>query len=241
MNTEPQTTQAQEIKNIVNPDIKEFIEKKEQKYNNIFKPKSKSGLVFNNLLLVLLIVSVVGLGSYLVSKLATSQEALQRLETKNSVAGASLNQTPKPISGAGFTILPEVTLTDYKLTREIVESPIIPNRVSINSKLFLPGNQEKTFADLEVWAIEYDNQYNQEQFVQEVAKSLGDKYVITSKSEKTAKNNNLYKIESTQPNSAKYYSFVSTNNYYIILIRNQDNSTANVKFLNNVLSWLYLN
>jgi hypothetical protein len=89
--------------------------------------------------------------------------------------------------------------------------------------------------------LEYDNQYNQDQFTAQVLKFLGSSYSVTSKTEKTAKQDNLYKLEASS-SDPKYYVYVNTNNYYVLVFRNANSSASEVtKFMNNALSWLYLN
>jgi len=212
-------------------------------------PRSSSSTVW--VLVLILILTLIALGTFTLSQIRQSNQEISSLRQKNSVAG-EMDQASygfSPISGYGFTILPaEETPEGFELSRKTENSTVFETRSAvfssyINEKLI---GGRKIRSGIEVEVLEYDNQYNQEQFSDLFAKKIGTGFKLVSNEISIPRNFKISRIDPVDKNVGySYYTAVTTDNYYIIKYYNQSSDISELKnltrFTENLISWLYLN
>jgi len=219
----------------------------EEKINSHPRSSSSSAWV----IVFILMLSLVALGTFTLSQLNKNNQEISNLRTKNSVAGSTDQNVFNypPVSGFGFTILPGEEAPDgFEISKKIQQSSVFPTRQAevtsyINEKL-VSGRKLKSGIEVEV--MEYDNQYNQQQFAELFVKVLGGGFEITSNDITIPRDFKISRIDAIDKNVGYiYYSAVTADNYYIIKYFNQSSEISELKnlskFTNNIISWLYLN
>lgn len=219
----------------------------EEKINSHPRSSSSSAWV----VVFILMLTLVALGTFTLSQLNQNNQEISNLKAKNSVAGSmdeNVYNYP-PISGYAFTILPgEAVPEGFDLTKKTQQSAVFPTRQAeltsyLNEKL-VSGRKLKSGIEVEV--LEYDNQYNQEQFADFFVKVLGSDFTITSNDITIPRNFKISRIDALDKNTGySYYTAVTADNYYIIKFYNQSSEVSELKnltkFTENILGWLYLN
>lgn len=198
----------------------------------------------------ILMITLVGLGTFTLNELKRSNESLSDIK-QQQVAGVKDVQgfNHPPISGYGFTILPNQTVSeDFKLDRNTGQSKIFPSRSSVVSSFIAEELRDgkKMKSGIEVEVLEYDNKYNQADFTDIVKKTLPSSFEITSKDIIIPRSFKISRIEDKDKiGGIVYYTAVTTDNYYVIKIYNQTKDYQEFlsvnRFTESILQNLYLN
>lgn len=234
-------------------DFDYFAEEKERelKYKITKQPAKKSNR-FAWLMVLVLLISLLGLGTFTLDEMRNKNQLLAEYKGQNQIAGVfDQNLLFSPITGDWFSILPkEKPPTEFIKTKTSTKSEIFTDREASNTSYVAQVDateNKKLKSGIEVSVIEYDNRYNSEQFGQFVLEKLGKNYEIKDKNFQIPKEIKLTKIEAlNNPElEAIYYTGVTSDNYYIIKIYNQTESDKKyekiTKFTDSILSSLYLN
>ena len=198
----------------------------------------------------ILMITLVGLGTFTLNELKRSNESLSDIK-QQQVAGVKDVQgfSYPPISGYGFTILPNQVVSEgFKLDRNTGQSKIFPGRTSVTSSFIAEELRDgkKMKSGIEVEVLEYDNKYNQADFTEIVKKTLPSSFEITSKDIIIPRSFKISRIEDKDKTGGiVYYTAVTTDNYYIIKIYNQTKDYQEFlsvnRFTESILQNLFLN
>jgi hypothetical protein len=202
------------------------------------------------IIVFILMITLVGLGTFTLNELKTSNESLVEIK-QQQVAGAKDVEgfSYPPISGYGFTILPNQKVAEsFKLDRSTGQSKVFPQRTSVVSSFLVEELRDgkKMKSGIEVEVLEYDNKYNQTEFTEIVKKSLPSNFETTSTDIIIPRSFKISRIEDKDKvGGLVYYTAVTTDNYYVIKIFNQTKDYQEFlsinRFTESILQNLYLN
>lgn len=248
---EKKTQLEKEIKDISNNDLEKLINENERKFDTMLTKDTNIGSKFFKFLIFILFIGILVFSGIIFLEINKTRESLQKIENNSLLASNTYKSSNllDPISGTGFTIILEQK-TDLKFVseRKIENSDFLDNRIGIVTEVKTETIYKNTKLEyiLEVKTVEYDNKFNQEQFTEKLIKTLNNNYKLVSKEVLTAKGYKLWKIATEDKNDPIYYTFVNTENYYIIKIKNdfalkieENNEYKNL--LDKMLLWMYLN
>lgn len=232
-------------------EVYNFIAQKKMQFEHRFLTSAGRRHSFSWLVIVFLLLSLGGLGVFTLTEINKNNLTIDELKRSTQIAGVSDQQAFNypPISGYGFTILPQSpTPENFSLERKTTNFQFLNNRQAVLTSLLRQelkeGNKFKSGIEIEV--LEYDNKLNQKEYSELIKQGLGENFQIVSEDITIAKNFKLTKIQNqTDPNSAVFYTTLTTDNYYLIRIYNQLQAfpefESTAKFTSNLLEWLYLN
>lgn len=232
-------------------DFQEFVNQKKQELEEKINYNPRRSTSSAWILVFLLMLTLVGLGTFTLTQLRQNNQEISNLKQKNAVAGSTDENSYNypPISGYAFTILPgEAVPAGYNLTRKTEQSTIFKDRTAVFSSYINESlnSGRKIKSGIEVEVLEYDNKYNQQQFSDLIATTLGNNFKLVSNDIIIPRNFKISRIDSQDKNIGyNYYVAVTNDNYYIIKIFNQSIGISDLKdvnrFTDNILGWLYLN
>jgi hypothetical protein len=204
--------------------------------------KKKSSTKSFAAIITIIAISLVTLCSYTIWQLIDSDKNIEKiaLEKKSIVDNSVI------ISGDTFSLVlktnPEANFIK-EITNEKME--VLDNKQSTLTKYYTNLNDDVT-AGIEVSNSDYDNRLSQDGFANKYLDYLGSDYTIST--EKVFLQRGFFTNKITpkdNPNNIAFYPVVSSSNYYIIKttnpIKNDTNKVAISKFVEDLISQIYLN
>lgn len=234
-----------------NTNFQDFVNNKKKELEERISQHPKYSSTSAWVIVFVLILTIIALGTFTLTQIRQSNQEISNLKQKNSVAGSTEEGEVKfpPVSGYAFTIIPNQEIPEgFELNRNMVQSSVFSQRTAVNSSYITEklNSGRKIISGIEVEVLEYDNQFNQEEFAQEFVKKLGEGFKISSNDIIIPRNFKVSRIDPVDKNIGYiYFTAVTNDNYYIIKYFNQSNDIPEykglTKFTESILESLYLN
>jgi hypothetical protein len=202
-------------------------------------------------LVFLLLIALVGVGSYSFYQNQQAETRLAQLQnqTPGQVAGVTETTIQNIISGEGFSILANsATPKGFKLEKKSTDFPYIQGKKMVQTSFTSIQKAGNTNLEnsITISTSEYDNKLTNPDFSKKVLETLGANYEAKPVQISIPKDIKLIKIiQKTGDKTTNYYTAVTQDNYYVIKVTNQTTLNSEfdeyTKFTDKFLDELYLN
>lgn len=244
----PEKNQDQDFQKVIDATTADsYIEEKKVELEKKIKPKKTNEHKYAWVLVFVLMLTLVGLGSYSLYMINEKDIKITKLEEKQVAGTAEIEDTY--ISGDGFTFIISGGIPEgYKLDRRIANFQYSKNQKNAVINSFIAQkitNNQTILSGLEITVSEYDTEFKKDDLAQEVLKTLDKSYVIKAGEISIPKNITLTQISSEKYPDITYYTTITDSNYYVIKEYNQTQNRPEqieyTRFVDTLLNTLYLN
>jgi len=233
--------------------LSHFLAEKERFFKEKILRQKLNNSRFVWVLIGMLTISLIGLGYFgyfEVQKRDTEIE--QILQRTRQVAGETTDiQTETrvpPITSSLFSILPTQTPPkEFQKIREAESSLAfdLTDEVVFGFVAEIENDNQIKQSGIKVWAKEYDDNLNFDNFATELESNLGENYELTDQRINLPNSIQLGKFEDKRSEEQSYYFTVTADNYYFIEIIEETKDNPDLEEINDftskIFNWLYLN
>jgi len=232
-------------------EVQSYLQKHEYDIRRNIEKKPSSNSTYQVWALVfMLMASLISLSVYSIVLIQGQQKQIAALQQEKNaqVAGVKEDLSAKNIISAdGFSlVLSAKSPVGFELKRESKNSAFLPGKQAVTTSYqlakFVDGKEFISGIQIEV--MPYDNQLSSEIFADKVTQAISADAKKTSENLSIPKGISLTKI-STQNLTKHYYTGVTADNYYVVVLTSQTKDLPEMEevnnFTNSFLQNLYLN